>query len=131
MEPGRVQPVVRLGKSPAVRRSCKRGHAVPLLEGLKPDRPGAVVQIDTLLIKLAPGKPIEHFTASAFPQAGEPGRGLTTTPGPLSPRRGPGPSDDRYRAVVMSDRIERARWLVRTSRPADPRSSVQAGRIHE
>lgn len=63
MQRGRVQPVARLRKSPAVRRSCRRRHAVRLPKGLKPDRPGAVVQIDTVFITLAPGKPIKHFTA--------------------------------------------------------------------
>lgn len=41
MERGRVQPVARLRKSPAVRRGCRRRHAVRLPRGLKPDRPGA------------------------------------------------------------------------------------------
>lgn len=62
-ERGRVQPVARLRKSPAVRRACRRRHAMRLPRGLKPDRPGAVVQIDTVFITLAPGKPIKHFTA--------------------------------------------------------------------
>jgi putative transposase len=63
MERGRVQPVARLRKSPAVRRAWRRRHAVRLPKGLKPDWPGAVVQIDTVFVTLAPGKPIKHFTA--------------------------------------------------------------------
>lgn len=63
MQRGRVQPVARLRKSPRCRQAYRRRHAVRLPRGLKPDRPGAVVQIDTVFITLAPGKPIKHFTA--------------------------------------------------------------------
>lgn len=63
MERGRVQPVARLRKSPKGRHAYRRKHAVRLPRGLKPDRPGAVVQIDTVFINIAPGKAIKHFTA--------------------------------------------------------------------
>ncbi|MCA6329232.1 MAG: IS481 family transposase, partial [Phenylobacterium sp.] len=30
---------------------------------MKPDRPGGLVQVDTVFITLAPGRAIKHFTA--------------------------------------------------------------------
>ena len=60
---GRVQPVARLRRSPKPRHSYRRRHAVRLPKGLKPAKPGAVVQIDTVFVTLAPGKAIKHFTA--------------------------------------------------------------------
>jgi len=60
---GVVQPVARLRRGHAVRKAYRRRHAVRLPKGLKPDRPGAVVQIDTVFITLAPGRAIKHFTA--------------------------------------------------------------------
>ena len=60
---GRVQPVARLRKSPKPRHSYRRRHAIRLPKGLRPARPGAVVQIDTVFVTLAPGRPIKHFTA--------------------------------------------------------------------
>lgn len=63
MDRGVVQPVARLRKGPKLRKAYRRRHAVRLPKGLKPDRPGAVVQIDTVFVTLAPGKAIKHFTA--------------------------------------------------------------------
>ncbi|HUO12299.1 MAG TPA: hypothetical protein VMU37_06035, partial [Caulobacteraceae bacterium] len=63
MQRGVVQPVPRLRKRPHARWSAKRKHAVRLPKGFRSDRPGGVVQIDTVFINLAPGKAIKHFTA--------------------------------------------------------------------
>jgi transposase InsO family protein len=63
MERGVIQPVPRLRKGPKLRKAYRRRHAVRLPKGLRPDRPGGVVQIDTVFINLAPGKAIKHFTA--------------------------------------------------------------------
>ena len=63
MERGLVQPVPRLRKNPYAHRwTTRRRHAVRLPKGLKPDKPGGVVQIDTVFITL-PGRAIKHFTA--------------------------------------------------------------------
>jgi putative transposase len=63
MERGRVQPVARLRKSPKARQAYRRRHAVRLPKGLRPERPGELVQVDTVFITLAPGKAVKHFTA--------------------------------------------------------------------
>ena len=64
MDRGRVQPVPTLRRRPRAQRwSARRKYAVRLPKGLRPDRPGGVVQIDTVFVNLAPGKAIKHFTA--------------------------------------------------------------------
>jgi putative transposase len=64
MDRGVVQPVPQLRKTQGARRwSAKRKHALRLPKGFRPDRPGGVVQVDTVFITLAPGKAIKHFTA--------------------------------------------------------------------
>lgn len=61
---GRISPVPKLRKrSLSHRWTPKRHHAVRLPKDLRPDRPGGIVQIDTVFITLAPGKAIKHFTA--------------------------------------------------------------------
>lgn len=55
-------PLLR-SKKAALRRKLRRPHAVRLPKGMKADRPGALVQIDTLTIQIAPGESIKHFTA--------------------------------------------------------------------
>jgi putative transposase len=61
---GVVQPVPALRRRPRSHRwSARRHHAVRLPKGLKPDRPGGLVQIDTVFVTLAPGRAIKHFTA--------------------------------------------------------------------
>jgi len=61
---GVVQPVPTLRRRPRSHRwTARRRHAVRLPKGLKPDRPGGLVQIDTVFITLAPGQAIKHFTA--------------------------------------------------------------------
>jgi len=59
---GVVELVPRLRRRPQ-RWSAKRRYAVRLPKGLKPDRPGGLIQIDTVFINLAPDKAIKHFTA--------------------------------------------------------------------
>ena len=64
MERGRVTPVPMLRRKPGGRRFCLIGerHARRLPKGLKPTRPGELVQIDTLFVNVAPDKAIKHFT---------------------------------------------------------------------
>ncbi|HET6344135.1 MAG TPA: integrase core domain-containing protein [Myxococcota bacterium] len=64
VERGVIEPVPTLRRRPRSHRwSARRRHAVRLPKGLKPDRPGGLVQIDTLFVTLAPGRAIKHFTA--------------------------------------------------------------------
>jgi putative transposase len=61
---GRVTPVPTLRRRPRSHRwTARRRHAVRLPKGLRPDRPGGLVQVDTVFVNLAPGKAIKHFTA--------------------------------------------------------------------
>lgn len=63
---GVVIPVPTLRRKPADRRwrfTHKQRHARRLPKGMRPSRPGEIVQIDTLFINIRPGKPIKHFTA--------------------------------------------------------------------
>lgn len=61
---GRVTPVPTLRRRPRAHRwSARRRHAVRLPKGLRSDKPGGLVQIDTVFVNLAPGKAIKHFTA--------------------------------------------------------------------
>jgi putative transposase len=53
---------------PSLRRrnhrwSAKRRFAIRLPRDLKPDKPGGLIQIDTLFVNIAPNKAIKHFTA--------------------------------------------------------------------
>ena len=71
---GVVQPVPALRRRPRSHRwSARRHHAVRLPKGLKPDRPGGLVQIDTVFVTLAPGRAIKHFTASTPSPSGRQG----------------------------------------------------------
>jgi transposase InsO family protein len=65
MQRGVVTPVPRLRKKPGRRRFRRIGkrHAKRLPKGLKPSRPGEIVQVDTLFLNIRPEKPIKHFTA--------------------------------------------------------------------
>ena len=65
MRRGLVMPVPSLRRKPGPRRFRLIGkrHARRLPKGLKPTRPGQLVQIDTVFVSLAPGKAIKHFTA--------------------------------------------------------------------
>ncbi len=62
---GLVTPVPTLRRRPGGRRFRLIGkrHAKRLPKGLKPSRPGEMVQIDTLFISLASDRAIKHFTA--------------------------------------------------------------------
>lgn len=61
---GVVQPVPTLRRRPRSHRwTPRRRHALRLPKGLKPERPGGLVQIDTVFVTLAPGRAIKHFTA--------------------------------------------------------------------
>jgi DNA-binding XRE family transcriptional regulator len=62
---GVVTPVATLRSKPGGRRFRIIGkrHARRLPKGLKPSRPGELVQVDTLFLNIAPEKPIKHFTA--------------------------------------------------------------------
>jgi putative transposase len=62
VERGVVQPAPRLRRRPP-RWAPKRRFAVRLPRDLKPDKPGGLVQIDTLFVNIAPDKAIKHFTA--------------------------------------------------------------------
>lgn len=60
----RVIPVPTLRRRPRSHRwTARRHHAVRLPKGLRPDKPGGLVQVDTVFVNLAPGKAIKHFTA--------------------------------------------------------------------
>lgn len=56
-------PILRRKGGPRRPRSLGRGHARRLPKGLKPDKPGALVQIDTLFVNVRPDRAIKHFTA--------------------------------------------------------------------
>ena len=63
---GAVIPVPMLRRRPGGRRirfTATQRHARRLPKGLKPTRPGEMVQVDTPFVDVAPDKPIEHFTA--------------------------------------------------------------------
>ena len=66
MDRGRVTPVPTLRRRPGGRRfrlTGKERHARRLPKGLKPTRPGELVQVDTLFVNVAPNKAVKHFTA--------------------------------------------------------------------
>jgi transposase InsO family protein len=66
MQRGVVTPVPRLRRKPGGRRFRligKERHAKRLPKGLKPSRPGEIVQLDTVFVSLAPGRAHKHFTA--------------------------------------------------------------------
>ena len=61
-----VVPVPTLRRHPAARRvrlTTPERYARRLPKGLKPTRPGQIVQIDTLFVNVRPDKAIKHFTA--------------------------------------------------------------------
>jgi putative transposase len=65
MQRGVVTPVPTLRRKPGGRRFRLIGkrHAKRLPKGLKPSRPGEIVQVDTVFVSLAPGHSHKHFTA--------------------------------------------------------------------
>jgi transposase InsO family protein len=61
---GAIDPVPLLRSKKATFRSkTKRPHALRLPKGMKAAAPGALVQIDTLTVQIAPGLSIKQFTA--------------------------------------------------------------------
>lgn len=63
---GVVTPVPILRRRPGGRRFRilgKERHARRLPKGMKPTRPGELVQVDTLFVNVAPNKAVKHFTA--------------------------------------------------------------------
>jgi transposase InsO family protein len=66
MDRGVVIPVPTLRRKPGGRRfrfNTTERYAKRLPKGLKPQRPGDIVQIDTLFINISADKAIKHFTA--------------------------------------------------------------------
>lgn len=66
MDKGVVTPVPTLRRNPGARRirlNARQRYARRLPKGLKPTRPGEIVQIDTLFVNVRPDKAIKHFTA--------------------------------------------------------------------
>lgn len=66
MDRGVVVPVPTLRRNPEarrIRRTAVQRYARRLPKGLKPTRPGEIVQIDTLFVNVRPDKSIKHFTA--------------------------------------------------------------------
>ena len=65
MARGVVTPVPTLRRKPGPRRFriIGQGHARRLPKGMKPTKPGELVQIDTLFVNVAPNKAVKHFTA--------------------------------------------------------------------
>jgi transposase InsO family protein len=65
VERGAVVAVPILRRRPEQRRfrRLNHRHAKRLPKGFKPDRPGALVQIDTLFVNVRPDRAIKHFTA--------------------------------------------------------------------
>jgi len=65
MARGVVTPVPILRRKPGGRRFRLIGkhHARRLPKGLKPSRPGEIVQVDTMFVSPAPGRAHKHFTA--------------------------------------------------------------------
>ena len=71
-------------------------HAKRLPKGMKPIRPGELVQIDTLFVNVAPDKAVKHFTAydpvakwSVRPRRRPRNRALRRSPPRQAHRRGP------------------------------------------
>jgi hypothetical protein len=66
MDRGVVTPVPTLRRKPGGRRFRiigRQRHARRLPKGLKPSRPGEIVQVDTMFVSPAPGQAHKHFTA--------------------------------------------------------------------
>ena len=56
-------PMLRRKLGPRRLRIVGQRHAKRLPKGMKPIRPGELVQIDTLFVNVAPDKAVKHFTA--------------------------------------------------------------------
>jgi len=61
---GAAQPVPIARRAARTRRwTARRRHALRLPKGLKPDKPGAIVQIDTVYVQVGPESHVKHFNA--------------------------------------------------------------------
>jgi putative transposase len=63
---GVVTPVPVLRRKPGGRRfrlTGQKRHARRLPKGMKPSRPGELIQVDTLFVNVAPNRAVKHFTA--------------------------------------------------------------------
>lgn len=61
---GAAEPAPIARRAAKTRRwSARRHYARRLPKGLKPDRPGGIVQIDTVYVQVGPQSRIKHFTA--------------------------------------------------------------------
>lgn len=60
---GVVDPVPVLRGRARGRKAAPRRHALRLPKGFAPDRPGAVIQLDTLTVRPNPERTVKHFTA--------------------------------------------------------------------
>jgi transposase InsO family protein len=61
---GVVTPVPVVAKAARTRRwTAKRHHARRLPRGLKADKPGGLIQIDTVYVQIGPESHVKHFTA--------------------------------------------------------------------
>lgn len=64
VERGVVHPVPTLRRRPHARRwTARRRFAQRLPRDLRPNKPGGLVQLDTVFVNLSPTKAIKHFTA--------------------------------------------------------------------
>jgi transposase InsO family protein len=61
---GAVQAVPVARKAAKTKRwTARRRHALRLPRGLKPDKPGSIIQLDTVYVQLGPERHVKHFTA--------------------------------------------------------------------
>jgi transposase InsO family protein len=61
---GAIVPVPAMRKAAKTRKwTAKRRWAERLPKAAKPNRPGQIVQLDTVYVTLAPGRHVKHFTA--------------------------------------------------------------------
>ncbi len=64
VERGAAEPVPIARRAAKTRRwTARRHHDLRLPKGLKPDRPGGIVQIDTVCVQVGPQSHVKHFTA--------------------------------------------------------------------
>src|SRR3954465_7507764 len=114
---GVVTPVPLLRRKPGPRHLRITGQrpAKRLPKGMKPIRPGELVQIDTLFVNVAPDKAVKHFTAY------DPVAKWTVAlvAGPATPARAPAPPARRrtpprqaHRRGPLPHRGHPSRWRV-------------------
>ena len=91
-------PMLRRKLGPRRLRIMGQRHAKRLPKGMKPIRPGELVQIDTLFVNVAPDKAVKHFTGlrpggevDRRPRRRPRNRALRRSPPRQAHRRGPLP----------------------------------------